>query len=385
MLIYQLNIANTKELAAELAAIKCDPRGIKIMKEKLSRYTIKLTDLPGYLGLVIKETALSCGAECALPAGTIKEPKNNYDFILLANQHQLKKITKKLTEQAFRALVEISSHLNNLTKEARFKTPQLMGILNTTPDSFSDGGRYLQTEEALAHVKKMVRAGASIIDIGGESTRPGAEEISLKEELKRTMPIIKVLRQKFPKLTLSIDTTKSAVAKAAAAAGVKMINDISGLTRDRKIATIAAKYNCQLVLMHRSGNSQIMQEKTTYNDLLKDILSFLNNSAKQALAAGVKKENIIIDPGIGFGKTTKQNLYLIQQLGAFKALGYPVLLGASRKSVIGNILKNQPDERTAGTIATSLAGYLGQVAYLRLHDIKENNDALKIFNSIYGA
>ncbi len=385
MLIYQLNIATAKELAAELAAIKCDPRGINIMKEKLSRYTIKLTDLPGYLGLVIKETALSCGAECALPANTIKEPKNSYDFILLANQHQLKIITKKLAVQAFRSLVEISSHLNKLTRELPFKTPKIMGILNTTPDSFSDGGHYLQTEQALEHVKKMVRAGASVIDIGGESTRPGSQEISVKEELQRTISSIKEIRKKYPKVVLSIDTTKSKVAEEAAKCGVKIINDISGLTRDPKIAKIAAKYNCRLILMHRSGNSQVMQEKTTYNDLLKDILTFLNNSAEQAMAAGVKKENIIIDPGIGFGKTTEQNLYLIKQLSAFKALGYPVLLGASRKSVIGNILKNRPDERTAGTIATSLAGYLEQVDYLRLHDIKENNDALKIFNSIYGA
>lgn len=385
MLLYQLNILSTKELATELAAINCDKRGINIMKEKLSRYTIKLTNLPGYLGLIIKETALSCGAECALPAQTIKDPNKNYNFILLSNKNQLKIIAKKLASQAFRSLVQLSPLLLQITKEQPIKTPQIMGILNTTPDSFSDGGKYNETSCALLHAKELILAGANIIDIGGESTRPGAPEISVKEELSRTIPIIKELRKKYPKTILSIDTTKSKVAQAAAECGVKIINDVSGLTRDPKIANIAARYNCQLVLVHRSARSNVMQKKTTYNDILQEILLFLDNAAKKAQKAGVKKEQIIIDPGIGFGKTAAQNLYLLKQLSAFKSLGYLVLLGASRKSVIGTLLHNQPAERLAGTIATSLAALIGKGDYLRVHDVKENSDALKVFAAIYGA
>jgi len=382
MLIYKLNISSEKSLAAEMEAITCDPRGIKIMQEKLSRYTIKITDISGHLALVIKETALSCGAECAMPRDIIINPKKNCDILLLTQKNNLKLIINKLAKQAFKTLKTLSNQLKSFLKEENISIPVIMGILNTTPDSFSDGGNFNTKETALAHAKKMIKEGARIIDIGGESTRPGSAEISIKEELKRTIPIIKELRKNNKKILISIDTTKSLVAQKAAEAGANIINDISGLTRDPKIAKIAAKYKTKLIIMHRTGNSKIMQQKTEYADLIKDILSFLQKSIDIALEAGVKKENIIIDPGIGFGKTTEQNLYIIKHLCAFKSLGYPVLLGASRKSVIGNILKNNPTERTAGTIATSIMGQLNNADYLRVHDVKENINAVKIFKNL---
>lgn len=382
-MLYRLNILNEQELSQELRRLGCDWRGIKLMADKLSFYTIKIIDIPGYIGLIIKETALSCGADFALPREAIKNTNKSYDGILLANKSQIKKIISKLKVQAFKFFNQLVLELRDVLLAERIKIPQLMGVLNVTPDSFSDGGKFLQIERALAQAKKMIKAGAKIIDIGGESTRPGAGEISLAEELKRTIPVIKALRKINKKILISIDSTKSQVAEAAAKAGANIINDISGLNRDIKLAKVAAKYKTKLILMHRLAPSKTMQNNPQYKDVLKEIIFSLSQSIQKAIANGVKRENIIIDPGIGFGKTTEHNLFLIKNLIAFKALGCPVMLGASRKSVIGNILKNQPQQRLAGTIAASICGQLGYVDYLRVHDVQENLEALKVFRAIW--
>ncbi len=378
MLAYQLNPLNEAALQKELELIGCDPGGITIMKTKLSRYTIKIIELSGTVGLIMKETALSCGAELALPRHIIKEPSILCDTLLLANKHQLDQIISKLKRQNFKQIRELLPKLALLMKEEKIKTPVIMGILNVTPDSFSDGGKFNNLSAALTQAKTMIEDGAKIIDIGGESTRPGSLEISTKEELNRTIPVIKAIHKLNKKIQISIDTTKNKVALEAVKAGATIINDISGLNRDPKIANIAAKYKTKLVLMHRLAPSKTMQKNPRYQDILKQILLSLENSVSRAITAGVKKENIIIDPGIGFGKTTEHNLYLINNLCAFKALGCPVLIGISRKSVIGNILKNTPEQRLAGTIATTVLSQLHNIDYLRVHDVKENNDALKM-------
>lgn len=382
MLVYALNVLNENDLVRELKALSCDPQGIKIMREKLNRFTIKLTDLPAHIALIIKESALSCGADFALPRGAIMNKGDFFDGLLLINKQQLRKLTAKLAAQSFRQLRDISLNLKAFLKEPRFKIPAILGILNITPDSFSDGGNFLTLDTALLQAKKMIKAGAKIIDVGGESTRPGAAEISCAEELARVIPVIKALHSANPNIAISIDTTKSKVAESAVKNGAAIINDISGLTRDEKIAKVAAKYKTKLILMHRLAPSKTMQNNPQYQDILKEILIFLKNSIEKAIASGVKKENIIVDPGIGFGKTTAHNLYLLKHLCAFRSLGCPLLLGASRKSVIGNILKNDPPQRTAGTIATSLSALLNNVDYLRVHDITENLDALKVFQKI---
>jgi dihydropteroate synthase len=380
-MLYSLTIYNEEDLRRELLAIGCSAEGARYMQAKLAALTLKLTGLTGSCAIILKETALSAGAECALPRSVIIAPQKKYSVLLLATRQQLMRIQAKLKKQAFgelRALAEKLKPYCAAKKPA--SVPVIMGILNVTPDSFSDGGKYFSAEKAAAHGLAMLKAGAKIIDIGGETTQPGAPEISAAEELRRTIPVIKELLRRQPRAVISIDTTKKEVALAAVKAGVKIINDVSGLTREPALAKIAAQYKTRLILMHTTGSSKVMQKKTEYADLLTDILQFLENSIAAAQKHGVK--NIIVDPGIGFGKTTAQNLYLLKNLAAFKSLGCPVLLGASRKSVIGSTLNRPVNERLPGTIAASIAGALGGADYLRVHDVRGNLDAVKMFRVI---
>ena len=355
------------------------------MAQKRSALTIKICDLPGSEGLILKEEALSRGAECALPAGVVVSPAGKFSALLLCTHYQLAALCRKLATQSFSGLRALAVTLRQFLKEPDPKAPQLMGIINVTPDSFFDGGRFNSAEQALQQAKTLAKQGCKLIDIGGESTRPGASEISVKEELHRVVPAVKLIRQSFPKLTISVDTTKYQVAEAVLAAGANIINDVSGLTRSPKIAKVVAAHRGGLIIMHRSANSQRMQQQTNYADIVTDIYRFLERQTTLAVKAGVSAQKIIVDPGIGFGKTTADNLYLIKQLAAFRSLGYQLLLGASRKSVIGETLKLPPPERLSGTLATSLAGQLGFADYLRVHDIKENLQATKLLKAIIQA
>ncbi|MDR2430786.1 MAG: dihydropteroate synthase [Candidatus Margulisbacteria bacterium] len=381
-----LTISSEQDLQREMLAAGCSAEGARYMRDKLSALALKITGLTGSCALILKEEALSAGAECALPRAVILKPRAKYSALLFGTRQQIKKIQNKIRGQAFSELRALAGELKKFSAEPPpLKTPILLGILNVTPDSFFDGGRHNTPEKAAARGLALLKAGARIIDIGGESTRPGAPEISAAEELRRTIPVIQSLLAKKPRAVISIDTTKKAVARAAVKAGARIINDISGLTREPLLAAVAARYKTDIILQHRSGSSRTMQRKINYPDLLTDILHFLQNSIAAAQNYGVPLKKIIVDPGIGFGKTTAQNLYLLKNLRAFRALGCRVLVGASRKSVIGNTLKRPADQRLAGTIATSIAGYLGGADYLRVHDIRENLDAVKMFNAVCSA
>lgn len=382
-MLYPLTIFSEKDLGREMLAIGCSTEGARYMQAKLSAFTLKITDLAGSCALILKEEALSAGAECSLPRETITAPNKKYSVLLLATRQQLKRLQAKLKKQAFGELRRLAESLQVYCAEQKpVKLPVIAGILNVTPDSFSDGGRYNELTAAVKHGLSLLKHGAKIIDIGGESTRPGASGVSTAEELCQTIPVIKKLLQYKPKAIISIDTTKKEVALAAVKAGAKIINDVSGLTRDPALAKIAARHNTKLIIVHSTGNSRTMQKKTKYADMLTELLRFFENRTALAQKYGVPRKNIIIDPGIGFGKTTEQNLYLLKNIAAFKSLGYPVLLGASRKSVIGNTLKKTVDQRLYGTIAADLAGVLSSVDYLRVHDVAENLDAVKMFLAI---
>ncbi|MEA5617999.1 dihydropteroate synthase [Cronbergia sp. UHCC 0137] len=277
--------------------------------------------------------------------------------------------------------------LNNLTiRERCFHWGQrtyLMGILNITPDSFSDGGEFNTTSSALNQAKAMVAAGVDIIDIGGQSTRPGAEQITLLEELDRVLPVIELLRQEID-LPISIDTTRSEVAKASIAAGADMINDISGGTYDLEMLPTVANLNVPIILMHIRGTPQTMQQQTDYQDLIGEIYSFLLTQIAIATAAGIDQNKIIIDPGIGFAKNHQQNLEIFRNLHLFKTLNCPILVGASRKSFIGRIL-NQPDPkaRVWGTAAACCAAIFNGADILRVHDISEMREVSLVADAIY--
>ena len=256
------------------------------------------------------------------------------------------------------------------------KRTYIMGILNVTPDSFSDGGDFSNIDIAVNHAKEMVNEGADIIDLGGESTRPGHSYVDADEEKRRILPVIKKLIEEI-QVPISVDTYKADVAEASLELGVEMINDIWGLTKDKNMANVIAKYDAYVCIMHN-------QDTTEYNkDIMEAIKEFLQNSIDLALKSGIKKEKIVLDPGIGFGKTFEQNLEVLKRLDEIKTLGYPVLLGTSRKSVIGNVLNVEPKERLEGTIATTVLGIRDGVDIVRVHDVKENLKAAKMADAIY--
>tara|TARA_B100000446_G_scaffold5445_1_gene5195 strand:+ start:218 stop:1000 length:783 start_codon:yes stop_codon:yes gene_type:complete len=258
-----------------------------------------------------------------------------------------------------------------------------MGILNMTPDSFSDGGQFKSHDKAIDHALKMVEEGANIIDIGGESTRPGAESVQLEEELSRTIPIIEAVRLKSDCL-ISIDTYKSKVAKAALDAGADMVNDISGLTFDHNMASLVAERNVPVIIMHIKGKPGDMQKNPNYDNLIKEIKAFFEVQIAIAKKAGIDSGNIILDPGIGFGKRLEDNFEIIRELGQISTMGYPVLLGPSRKSFIGFTLDLPIEERIEGTLASITAGVINGARIVRVHDIRATRRTLTITEKIMG-
>lgn len=253
----------------------------------------------------------------------------------------------------------------------------VMGILNVTPDSFSDGGKFNTIDMALKRVEKLIQDGADIIDIGGESTRPNFEEVSEADEIERVVPIIKAIKEKFD-IPISIDTYKSKTAEAAIEAGADMINDIWGFKKDPNMAKVAAKYNVPCVLMHN-------RKEAKYDNLMKDLMYDLEESINIALDAGVSRENIILDPGIGFAKTLEQNLIVMNNLDVIKGLELPLLLGTSRKSMIGLTLDLPVDKRVEGTIATTVLGITKGCEFIRVHDVLENKRACVMTDAILRA
>jgi dihydropteroate synthase len=261
-------------------------------------------------------------------------------------------------------------------------SPKIMGILNVTPDSFSDGGQYSDVEQALAQAHDMVRAGAEIIDIGGESTRPGADVVGQVEELNRVMPVIEALAGLDAEI--SIDTRRPEVAQAAVAAGASIWNDVTALEFDAGSPAMAAKLGCEIVLMHMRGTPETMQKNPYYKNVVAEVIAYLKGRMSVALKAGVKVDNIIFDPGIGFGKRLEDNLDLLQHLDDVHMLGRPILLGASRKSFIGKIDGSSASERLGGSIASALWGASMGVSILRVHDVEETVQALKVWRTIGG-
>ncbi len=259
--------------------------------------------------------------------------------------------------------------------------PLIMGILNVTPDSFSDGGQFCAKAQAIAHAEKMFKEGADIIDVGGESTRPGADPVSLQEELDRVLPVLEELVKW--DVQISIDTSKSQVAKEALELGVDIVNDISALTFEEKIADYVAKYNAKLVLMHMRGRPKTMQNDLPKINMLSEVSLFLCAQAKKAEKCGVQKNNIILDPGIGFGKSLEDNIDLLRDIESLKSLGYPLLIGASRKSMINMISESDVSERLPGSLAIACLCAQRGADILRVHDVAETFQALKVAERLW--
>ena len=270
---------------------------------------------------------------------------------------------------------------NNFTFNWQEKT-YVMGILNVTPDSFSDGGEFNNLESALAQAKYMIENGADIIDVGGQSTRPGAEQIGLETEINRVITVIKTIRQHYS-IAISVDTTRAKVAAIAIEAGADIINDISGGTFDIEMLPTAAKLGVPIILMHIRGTPKTMQQMTDYQDLIGEISNFFTTQINKAVACGVARENIIIDPGIGFAKDADQSIKLLRRLSEFQSFNLPILVGASRKSFIGHILhKTDPKERVWGTAATCCSAIAGGANILRVHDVPQMYDVIRVADAL---
>ena len=257
----------------------------------------------------------------------------------------------------------------------------VMGVLNVTPDSFSDGGIYFQRDKAIEHGLLMARDGADILDVGGESTRPYSEKISAEEELDRVIPVIKALSKDLP-IPISIDTCKAEVARQALKAGASIINDISALRFDPEMISVAAEAGVPVILMHMQGTPTDMQANPTYENLIPEILDFLKSAMDRGVAGGISKDMLIVDPGIGFGKTFDHNLQIIRELTEFNVLERPILLGPSNKSFIGHILDKEPHERDTGSMAAVAAGVLNGAHIVRVHNVKKTVETVKMIDAI---
>ena len=262
-------------------------------------------------------------------------------------------------------------------KSLDLRHPLIMGIVNVTPDSFSDGGRFLAPGDALAQGLRLVQEGAALLDIGGESTRPGSDAVTVDEELRRVLPVVEALVGRVG-VPISVDTTKAEVARRALRAGASLVNDISALRADDEMAGVVAESGCPVCLMHMRGQPKTMQDDPHYDDVVDDVLRFFEERMAFALEHGVHEEQILLDPGIGFGKTPEHNLTLLRHLDRFVSLGRPVVLGPSRKRFLGVILGAEPGQRVIGTVATTVVGLLAGVRVFRVHDVKPNFEALRV-------
>ena len=264
------------------------------------------------------------------------------------------------------------------------KQSLIMGILNVTPDSFSDGGKYLEKNTAINHALEMIDQGADIIDIGGESTRPFSDPVSLKEEISRVVPVIEGIRKESD-ICISIDTTKSQVATAALNSGASVINDVSAMEVDPLMVDVALKFDCPLIIMHMKGTPKNMQDDPQYESLISDIKDYLLDRTDFIISKGINPKKIVIDPGIGFGKTVENNFEIINNLNHFTSMDFPVLLGASRKSFIGISLNLPEEDRLEGSLAANIIGFQNGAKIFRVHDVAETNKALIIANKIFNS
>ncbi|MCK8825265.1 dihydropteroate synthase [Fuchsiella alkaliacetigena] len=394
-LVRVLEINDQADFEAELKELGVDKTGVKIMAPKSQYRLIKLKDVPLKAALILKQEMLSKGGEASLPRAAGGLEVEETDLILMGTDKVFRKVEKVLRMQPFglRELgKEILKAIDNYTRqlspisvgssEFEFgKRTYIMGVLNVTPDSFSDGGKFDRLDVAVEHAKKMVAEGADIIDVGGESTRPGSEPVPLEVELDRVLPVVERLKAEI-EAPISVDTYKSEVAKRVLEAGADIINDISGFKEDPQLAEVAAEYEVPVVVMHIQGQPKNMQENPSYGDLISEIMEYLQQSINCGIEAGIARDKIIVDPGIGFGKTLEHNLEIMKRLREFRSLGQPILLGTSRKSMIGDTLDLPVEERVEGTAATVSIGIANGADIVRVHDIKEMKRVAKMTDAM---
>lgn len=391
-----LSLVSLAEAKRQLEQIGCDPVGVALMTEKMLLPVLKLEGLSTKAANLLKQTFLAKGGDVAVSRGTADLSEECTDVLVFATVKQYRLALAQLKQQPW-GLPRVAAAMEQALKAHLQPTCQreyawqdgkrlvltenrtlVMGILNVTPDSFSDGGRYFSAEAAIEQAQRLVEEGADIIDLGAESTRPygGNQEISAEIELSRMLPVLEPLVKQLS-VPISIDTYKAEVAEAALQAGAHILNDVWGLQRDAGMAAVAARHNVPVVVMHNQ------QEAAYTGDIMGSICGFLRRSLDLAAAAGVREENVWIDPGIGFAKTCAQNLEVMSRLGELQAMGCPVLLGTSRKRFIGEVLGGlATDERVEGTAATVAWGIAQGAQIVRVHDVKAMARIAKMINAM---
>lgn len=387
--------ADARRLLENLGA---DSGGVWIMYRKMQHLVVEVDNVQARAAHIIKQIMLSNGGECATPRDVFDKNREPVKVLMMGTAAQFREATRNLSAQPFglSALAEelkglLSGYLSDETRkivagefELDFSGRTLvMGVINMTPDSFSDGGQYNTLENARKRALRMVEAGADAIDVGGESTRPGAERVERGEEIKRTVPLIRSLAGEAG-VPISIDTYKAEVAAKALEAGAVIINDISGLRFDPEIIPLAAGKSVPVVIMHMQGSPRDMQEKPAYTDVVGEVAGFLRRQADQAVSGGIGRDRIIIDPGIGFGKSVEHNLEIMRRIEEFRSLPYPLLLGTSRKSFIGAVLDLPVDGRLLGTAATLAFSISRGVDMVRVHDVEQMIQVVKMADAMAG-
>ena len=392
-----LNIYSLEDAKLELAKINVSSQGVEVMASKAIGLSIKLIQVNLGAANILKQEMLSIGGDAAVARGVVNGKLEFSDIILLGNLDKIKKLVKKLNYQTIFGLPEIKQDLINIIDnlenpqgkilncngtKLELNETKIMGILNVTPDSFSDGNQYLNTDKAVKRALEMIMEGADIIDVGGESTRPGAKKVNAKTEIERVNPIIKKLREK-TNIPISIDTTKAKVAKEALQAGASILNDISALQFDADMIKVLQNFpEVPVVLMHMQGTPETMQDNPHYDDVIEEILSFFKERINFCEENGINRERIIIDPGIGFGKRQEDNLVILKKISEFKCLGVPIIFGASRKSFIGNIYDSDSTERLAGSLASTAFAFQNDIEIIRVHDVNEQKNFLNVMKEI---
>jgi len=396
--VYRIEILSREDAQREMKLINAHPDGIRIMSQKAVFMPLKIQGISPFAANVLKQEMLSMGAEAATCAGCIDCSCEKADVILLGTLAHYSRLTEKLKKQP-PSLHLLAKKISRITgaeeKPYRFqwKIPGktfdleqrilIMGIVNVTPDSFSNGGKYLDTEKAVEHGINMANQGADILDIGGESSRPGSKPVSVDQEKSRVLPVLEKLKGKIH-IPVSIDTTKAEVAREAIKRGAVVVNDITALRGDPLMGRVCAESSAGVILMHMLGEPKTMQEKPSYKDVVEDVAAFFGERLEKAQISGIARESIVLDPGIGFGKTLEHNLLLMKNIKVFQdRFERPVAMGISRKRFIGELTGAAVEERLAGTIAASLSCILRGARILRVHDVKACKNALAVWNALF--
>ena len=394
-----LHLRTSHEALRVLKKIDVDPYGIEAMLPKMSHCNILLEGIKCNVANIIKQEMLSLGGDAAVSRSSVSCSATETDVVIMGTEKQLRRFADKISAQPL-GLKAISSGVKQLLVNIAQDTfvlktskremvfgdrTHIMGILNVTPDSFSDGGMFHVPEDAVQYGLQMAESGADIIDIGGESSRPGADPVTVEEEIARVIPVITALTGRV-NVPISIDTTKAEVARKALECGAEIVNDIGAMRLDDTMERVIADTGAAVVLMHMRGTPRDMQSgDLSYPSLVGDIIEFLGNSIDNAVTAGISRKCILIDPGIGFGKTGEDNLRLLRNLSEFKVLGRPILIGVSRKAFIGKITGGAPSERTEGTAAAVTASIMNGANIVRVHDVQAMKKVVTVADAIIRA